>query len=406
MDMLPSLPKLRPCEIKRLNYQGQAVVLLRDFMLGDDGAVLVPWELRGLIAGCDGSNDIAALRSLCIAYGGPALGEDEVRALLQTLAQAGLLEGPQADAAVARALAAYHATPYRTLSHADAVYPADPTAATALLRSFELPVRIEPRAAEDVAGILSPHIDYARGGAVYAAGWRAAARAVRAAKRVIILGTDHKGGSGRLTLTRQRYATPWATFERDDELLEGLVSVLGEERAFGEELHHRSEHSIELAAVWLQHVRGTAPVTVLPVLCGYHSPWADGGLPGDDAALGRALELLRAAVSDGALVVVAGDLAHVGPEFGDERGMGAAERADVRSADEALAERCAAGANAVLAHAAPLDPRYRVCGLSPLALALAIMPPVRLDVAAYDQCAADAANASFVSVAGGVFVRG
>ena len=405
MDTLASLPKLRPCEVKRVVYEGRTRLLLRDFMLGDDGAVLVPWELRGLIAGCDGTNDMTALRMLCREYGGPALSDEDARTLLDALAQAGLLEGPQADAAVARALAAYHAPPHRALSHADAVYPADPSAATALLRSFELPVRVKPHPAGEVVGVLSPHIDYARGGGVYAAGWTAAAQAARAAKRVVVLGTDHKGGPGRITLTRQRYATPWAAFDRDDELLEALAETLGEERAFGEELHHRGEHAIELASVWLRHVRGPEPVAVLPILCGYHSPWAEGGLPGDDAPLARALELLRSAVADGALVVVAGDLAHVGPEFGDDCAMGEAEHADVRRADDELIARCAAGAEILLRHAAPLDPRYRVCGLAPLALALAIMPPVRLDVSAYDQCPADAQNASFVSIAGGAFLR-
>jgi hypothetical protein len=77
----------------------------------------------------------------------------------------------------------------------------------------------------------------------------------------------------------------------------------------------------------------------------------------------------------------------------------------MRAADQALIEACAGGAETALAEVARLEDRYRVCGLSPLALALSIMPPVRLEVAAYEQCPADAENGSFVSIAAGCFVR-
>jgi hypothetical protein len=103
--------------------------------------------------------------------------------------------------------------------------------------------------------------------------------------------------------------------------------------------------------------------------------------------------------------VVARALAHVGPAFGDATPFGAPERRAVREADDALIAACAAGPTAVLAEACRSDDRYRVCGLSPLALALAIMPRVRLEVAAYDQCPADEPDHSFVSIAAGCFVR-
>ncbi|HEY8741833.1 MAG TPA: hypothetical protein VIU62_01955, partial [Chloroflexota bacterium] len=60
---------------------------------------------------------------------------------------------------------------------------------------------------------------------------------------------------------------------------------------------------------------------------------------------------------------------------------------------------------AALEAVAELKDRYRICGLSPLALALAIMPPVDLEQVEYAQCPADPADASFVSVAAGCFLR-
>jgi AmmeMemoRadiSam system protein B len=97
----------------------------------------------------------------------------------------------------------------------------------------------------------------------------------------------------------------------DVELRDALVDALGPEAAFREELHHRSEHSIELASVWLHHARGGEQVKLLPVLCGHPGPFLAAGGLGE--GLGPAVALLRHVVEDGALVVVAGDLAHVGP---------------------------------------------------------------------------------------------
>jgi AmmeMemoRadiSam system protein B len=63
-------------------------------------------------------------------------------------------------------------------------------------------------------GLLSPHIDYGRGGAVYAHAWKRAAQAVREAELVILLGTDHYG-LDLFTLTRQSYATPYGVLPTD-----------------------------------------------------------------------------------------------------------------------------------------------------------------------------------------------
>ena len=61
----------------------------------------------------------------------------------------------------------------------------------------------------NLVGLISPHIDYPRGWRTYARTWQLAADAVEEAELVILLGTDHGGGAGALTLTRQNYATPW-----------------------------------------------------------------------------------------------------------------------------------------------------------------------------------------------------
>lgn len=398
-------PRLRPVEIKRLQHRGRWYFHVRDHLALAGQDLLVPIELGPALALLDGEHDLAMIRTRALIHGGLVLSPAELIGLVQQLDAALLLEGEQAEAAKLAALVAYHAAEYRPPALAGAVYPADPADLKAHLGSFDLHAVCDPARAESVAGVLSPHIDYARGGPVYAHGWRRAREAARQAELVIMLGTDHAGSGGRITLTTQRYATPWGALDIDARLQAALVQALGPDEAYAEELHHRTEHSVELAAVWLHHVRDGRPVRVLPVLCGHPGPFLADGLATEDGRLARAIEVLRGAMDRGALVVVAGDLAHVGPAFGDPNPFREPERAAVRAADLALIDACARGADTMLAEAARTEDRYRICGLTPLALALAIMPPVRLEIAGYAQCPADEHGTSFVSVAAGCFIR-
>jgi hypothetical protein len=250
---------------------------------------------------------------------------------------------------------------------------------------------------------VSPHIDYERGGRVYAQVWRAAATAARQAELVILLGTDHNGADATLTLTRQSYATPWGILPTDVDLVDALVGALGSEAAFGEELHHRTEHSVELAAIWLHFIRGGAPVSLLPILCGSFAGFVnDAGDPAAHPPFQSALETLRQAkASRRTLVVAAADLAHMGPAFGDRYGLDAIAQAQMRWSDERLLHSVHAGdAASFFAQIKSEGDRRHVCGLPPIYLALRLLEAARGSPAGYALCPADAQGMSFVSIAG------
>ena len=80
-------------------------------------------------------------------------------------------------------------------------------------------------------GIICPHIDYERGGHVYAQIWRHAAASIRQAELVIILGTDHFSEGIPISLTRQDYCTPLGRLVADQDALMPLVSMMGESAA-------------------------------------------------------------------------------------------------------------------------------------------------------------------------------
>jgi hypothetical protein len=206
-----------------------------------------------------------------------------------------------------------------------------------------------------------------------------------------------------LTLTRQSYATPWGVLPTDGQGVEALADTLGEDAAFAEELHHRSEHSIELAAVWLHFVRKGEPVPMVPILCGHFGSFVSGEMdPAGHEPFAKALDTLRSMLaSRRTLVVAAADLAHMGPAFGDPYGLDFIGQAQLRNADTRLLDAVYGGdADAFFAELKAEGDRRHVCGLPPIYLALRLLRPSSGVPAGYALCPADPQGMSFVSIAG------
>ncbi len=102
-----------------------------------------------------------------------------------------------------------------------------------------------------------------------------------------------------------------------------------------------------------------------------------------------------------ALVVAAGDLAHVGPAFGDTTPVDFAGRARLASADSALIDEiCAGDAEAFYAAIEAEEDKRNVCGLAPIYLTLRLLGDTYGERAGYDRCPADQAGTSWVSICG------
>jgi hypothetical protein len=395
-------PKLRDVDARPFLRDGQVSILLRDPLQLTDQGVVIPQALAPLLMLCDGTREIGELRAVLALEFDVRIREELLRRVITALDDALLLDNERFTAARQQAVDAYRTAPFRSPTLAGQSYPGDPDALEALLDGYLADVDDEVAEGAGVVGLVSPHIDFARGGPAYAPVWAGAAAAVRAADLVVILGTDHYGADGGLTLTRQHYATPYGVLPTAQDAVDAVVGVIGEEIAFDEELTHRIEHSIELAAVWLHHVRGGAPCELLPILCGSFGHFVETGIdPADDGVLDDLVSALRRLAADRRVVLVAaGDLAHVGPAFGGEP-QGAAERAQLRAADDGLIERMSAGDAAGFFEAIHRDGgRYNVCGLPPIYLMLRALESARGELVAYDQCPADAEGTSFVSICG------
>jgi AmmeMemoRadiSam system protein B len=427
-------PKLRPVEVRPFEDHGRPALLLRDPLALSDKVAVLPQVLGLLLAMMDGSHDVAELHAALLVRAGLRISPEIIQHVIDQLDDALLLENDRSAQAYAEALQAYRTAPFRAPSLAGAGYPAGLADLRDLLDRYRAIVSVNGTSADaslsgfaamssqtrlenpdpgggggqtEIVGLISPHIDYQRGGPVYAGVWERAADAVRAADLVIIFGTDHAGSVGRITLTRQSYATPYGVLPTDTGLVDAISDAVGEEAVFAEEIHHRGEHSIELAAVWLHHIRDGRPCQVVPILCGSFQHFVVGQAdPATDPTLDAVLDVLRMATARRRTVVVAAaDLAHVGPAFNDLAPIDHIRYAQLQVSDEILIETLVdADADAFFRTIAAEGDRRNICGLPPIYLTLRLLNgDVRGELTGYDRCPADGQQTSFVSVCGVVF---
>jgi len=396
-----SAPRLRPLEMKWIEDGGQPRLFMRDPSGISPHAVAVPSWVALLLGFCDGDHDPLAIRMDFEQRTGQAIEQDQVDNLLEQLDELLFLDSPRFQAARHALLVEYRSADFRPPSHAGAVYPTDPAALLAALDGYR-DGSSEPTD-RPVRGVICPHIDYQRGGQIYAQTWDRAANAIQDVDLVVVFGTDHSGSAGSVTLTRQNYATPLGILPTATKVVDALAEAIGAEDAFAEELHHRKEHSIELASVWLHALRRDDPPEVVPILCGSFYEFTEG--EADPATYPRfeaMLEALHEATAGRkVLALAAADLAHVGPAFGDAKPYGAAEREALETADTHLLSAIVAGdAEGFFGQLREVHDCNRICGLPPIYLTLRFLERSRGEVVGYDQCPADPQYGSFVSIAG------
>ncbi len=397
-------PKLRPIDARPFQRGGQLYIALRDPLGLTDQTLFIPQQLGPILALIDGTRDARSLSTALAVRVGVNVSPIEIEQILTTFDQALLLDNDRSAEACVQALNEFRESPFREPILAGGTYPEDPDELRSSLQGFLDAVEEGP--IFDVGrGLISPHIDYARGGPVYAQVWGSSKDFVRAADLAVIFGTDHSSPTGRLTLTRQHYATPFGVLPTEQELVQDLIQAVGEEEALRQELYHRGEHSIELAAIWLHYMRDEQPCELVPVLCGTFERFlGEGADSKEDTQVEKVVDVIRSALKNrNAIVLAAADLSHVGPAFGGHP-LDLVGRARLGSADADLLERiCAGDADGFLDAIRSVGDIYNVCGMAPIYLTMRALSPVKGTKIAYDRCPADEVGTSLVSICGVVF---
>ena len=402
---IPLRPKIRAVEPIWVEHLGQRFLYLRDPVAMSESTIMLPSYLAPLVAFLDGTRDLAAIRAAMTLRVGLDLAEEDLHSIISQLDQALMIENGSYRRAHRRALESYRREEYRPPSHAGAVYPESPVqldnAISEWCEQFR-PDKSTLRPDGSLVGMLCPHIDYNRGHATYAKLWQQAQDDLNSIELVVVLGTDHQGGLGRITPTLQNYRTPYGSIRTDTDMAEDIARILGKS-AFDEELHHKSEHSIELALVWMHHFMRDTQVSALPILCGSFHHFINGdSSPRDDDSMSQVLETLsRAMENRRTLIIAAGDLAHVGPAFGDAQPLDCISKAKLKAEDEASIKAiCSGNPGEFLDISIAESDARKICGLSPIYLMLRLLEGASGVHMGYDQCPADPNGGSVVSIAG------
>jgi len=292
-------------------------------------------------------------------------------------------------------------------------YEGDPKALTEQMRDQFLrdggPGAPEREAADHrMDAILVPHIDYNRGGFNFAHGFKSLFEQSNA-RLFVIVGTSHY--SPRLfTLTRKAFETPLGVVPTDESFIGRIEEHFGPGLFEDELLGHLPEHSIELEVVFLQHILGPSrPFRIVPIVVGSFEALLGGsGKSPLEASIGKMAAAIRsaeAAAGEPVFFIISGDLAHIGPKFGDPKPVAKAMLDSSREQDALLLERAASGDMAGYAAilAAEQDSR-RICGFPPTHLTLSTLGPCSGRLLRYDQFVHSRGHES-VSFASVSFIR-
>lgn len=365
-----------------------------------DHVAFVPRQAALVLALCDGDRTVTEIADEYRSRTRGRIEEHQIHELLGQLDENLFLDSPRFQTRKQQVVLAFAERSTRLATHAGNSYPASPSALRDLLDGALGPTNGHcPRLP---LGLLVPHIDFERGLSVYADAYRTLQRATHRPDLIVVFGTDHNGLQP-FALTKKSYETPLGLVPTDHAVVDRLAGTLDHETAFGAEFHHRGEHSIEFQAVWLRHIYGDSCPPVVPILCGSLArEIAQQTSPLENPTVRTVLRALREVTREKrVLIIAAGDLAHVGPRFGDDP-FGTTARHDLEIADRAALQHMSKpDAARFFQEFVDNDDRYRVCGLSPIFAALAATQgqATHGELFSYKQCPADDEDASFVSIA-------
>ncbi|MBI5241654.1 MAG: AmmeMemoRadiSam system protein B [Elusimicrobia bacterium] len=415
-----SIPALRQAlEAVPVQEKGQTLLLLRD--LEDIATQAVGLSPAGLaMATCfDGKRNAAEVAALFAQHTGHLVKAEEVLGLAQDLEKSLLLETPRTAERRRAILQEFRDAPVRKASAAGRSYPDEPLALAKQFGSYLKDAKGPGRelAAGPVAaaplGLFAPHIDFERGGPVYAWAYQALSEC-RPPDAVVALGVAHMSPNSPWVMTPKAFATPCGEVPLHRELYDELRATLWYDPR-DDEWVHRNEHSLELQAVWLRHLWKDKTPPWVPVLVSSFERFASDAPPSRVATVEGSLvkmgRVLKARVERGErILVLAGvDLAHVGPRFGDEKDVTGDEKKNIEAADRASLEHALRlEADAFYLSVVSDGNKRKVCGLSALYTALRLIKALAGDgsgtgkLLAYGQ--ADDPAGGVVSFASGIFL--
>ncbi len=402
-------PKLRALMARRLEHQGQTFVALEDPLGIFADPVLIPIDAYyRVVRRFNGETTIVELQDKLVKEVGEWIPLADLERFVQQLDRAMVLDGPT----FGQFFEAYQQERVRPAALAGRSYAGTERALRAQLAQFfahakgaGAPQVGANTVSNRLRGILSPHIDFHRGGTAYTWSYKELVEQSDA-EVFVILGVAHQYCRGRFALTRKDFETPLGLVPTERTYVDQIAALAGR-GLLDDELSHRTEHSIEFQVIFLQYLLGgVREFSIVPILVGsFHDLMETNVDPIESEDVRRFVDALRAAESaSGKKIAYIGgiDLCHVGPQFGDRDHVGPEILEEVRSFDAKMLDHAAArNPSGWFGTAAEIGNRLRVCGLAATYTMLHAMGPANGRLLRYEQALDDQRTCcvSFASVA-------
>jgi AmmeMemoRadiSam system protein B len=365
-------PKVRPLDAFPLQVEGRQVIGIKDPAGIASDIVCVPPETFFLISLMDGTNSLLDLQAAYMRKYGTLLFSDKIEGLIEELNSHYLLETRRFEDYLRQLRDDFKNLPTREAAFAGKGYEGDPMQLKAQLRGYfqgKDGPRLPAQGGEKgLKGIVAPHIDFQRGGTCYAHAYKALGEAAEA-DLYIILGTCHTPMQNPFAFTLKPFATPLGMAEVTKDAVAAIAADLPFDPLL-DEFSHRNEHTIEFQVVFLQHLLGNKPVQIFPILCcSFHEMIQKGISPMEDPVYKAAITTLaqRCREIGRTCLIASADLAHVGPQFGQNKAITPGVLSEVRSKDlEMLHYGEELNGEGLFQYILREGDRRNICGLPPL----------------------------------------
>ena len=318
MSNILKYPKLRePLDI-RIEQAGGEQVLYINCPLGvSDGPLLLAPAVGPIISYFDGTKSISEITNNFSEFG---VTEEFIAELVNIFNNNHFLDTKEYHNKRRAIAANFAASSVREPALAEVGYPTDAKELKDLLNSYINGYPTKLNSEKTLISLVSPHIDYFRGGDCYGATYSNLNKSEH--DLFIVIGTAHQYSQILFHLTQKDFRTPFGLLTTDKNFVEIIAKSYGKTRSFADEILHRREHSLELQLPFLAH--RTIGCQFVPILVStFYNFIANGRYPEESDEYEDFLNGLIKAVKDAQskdkrICFVAGvDMAHVGPAFGD-----------------------------------------------------------------------------------------
>jgi AmmeMemoRadiSam system protein B len=405
-------PKLRHIEAIPTEANGERIVYLRDPQNLSGRILAVSPETLIILSQFDGKNSVSDIGQTLSDKFGDLVRKEDIEELVRQLDEVLFLDSEKYRNYKNKLESDFKKAGKRKPSHAGLSYPDDYGELSEWFRTFfDKAEETRPYKVPSTkpTGLISPHIDYRRGGISYALAYRELLNR-NEADTYVIFGTSHYTEvNNPFILTKKSFDTPFGETCTDNGFVDRVSEACSWD-VFEGEISHRTEHSIEFQVAMLQYIlKGKKDFKIVPILCNsFYNFVNDGKSPGEDERISVFLETvsdITSQMGDRVFTIAGADMAHVGPKFGDREPVNELMLEKIKERDT-LSLTCSENLDAEGFYRSVEEEKdwRKICGLSPIYATLATIQAGNGKLLDYDQ-ALEPDTGSVVSFASMVFYR-